>query len=81
MVFGVTIEEAWQVFLAQDKKCAISGVELKFAKNYMKDPTSQTASLDRKDSAKDYTPENVQWVQGCKQNEKQSPRCRLIGVV
>jgi hypothetical protein len=61
-LFGVTIEEAWQIFVEQNRKCAISGVELKFAKNYMKDMRSQTASLDRIDSNKNYTPDNIQWV-------------------
>ena len=60
--FGVTIGEAWQVFLSQNRRCAISGVELIFVRNYMKDPHNQTASLDRIDSAKDYVVDNIQWV-------------------
>lgn len=63
--FDVTIEEAWDLFLKQDRKCALSGVPLRFItigrsnKQRMKE---QTASLDRIDSTKDYTIDNVQWV-------------------
>jgi hypothetical protein len=56
----VTIEEAWQLFLNQDRKCALSGIELTFPKKW-KDK-SWTASLDRRDSSKGYILENVQWV-------------------
>lgn len=54
-VVEITIEEAWTLFLAQDRKCALSGVELKFGKD-------QTASLDRIDSSIGYVTENIQWV-------------------
>ena len=60
--FEVSPEEAWQVFVKQNRKCAISGVDLKFAKNYIKDMKTQTASLDRIDSSKDYVTDNIQWV-------------------
>lgn len=60
--FNITEEEAWAQFLAQNRKCAISGVELCFARNYIKNPKSQTASLDRIDSTKDYVIDNIQWV-------------------
>ena len=56
----ITIEQAWQMFLDQDRKCALSGIELCFPKKH-KDK-EWTASLDRIDSDKDYTIDNVQWV-------------------
>lgn len=56
----LTIEEAWDLFLKQDRKCALSGIELIFP-NKGKDK-SWTASLDRIDSSKGYVLGNVQWV-------------------
>jgi len=56
----VTMEQAWQMFLEQNRKCALSGIELTFPKKH-KDK-DWTASLDRIDSDKDYTLDNIQWV-------------------
>lgn len=59
--FTITREDIWNKFLLQNRKCALSGVELKFHKT-KHDQTSQTASLDRIDSTKGYIPGNIQWV-------------------
>jgi hypothetical protein len=56
----ITIEQAWDLFLEQDRTCKLSGVEISFARN-RKSPLG-TASLDRKDSKGDYTIGNVQWL-------------------
>ncbi len=56
----LTIQEAWDLFLKQRRKCALSGIELQFPKR-SKDK-SYTASLDRIDSSKGYVLGNVQWV-------------------
>lgn len=56
---SITIEEAWALFLKQDRKCALSGIELFFGKRNI---DNTTASLDRIDSSKGYTIDNVQWV-------------------
>lgn len=56
----ISISEAWDIFLKQSKKCALSGIELTFPVTY-KDK-SWTASLDRIDSSKGYILGNVQWV-------------------
>lgn len=58
--FEIIIEQIWDLFLKQNRKCALSGVELKFeSKSQEGDGFS---SLDRIDSSKDYTLDNVQWV-------------------
>lgn len=58
--FAITIQEIWDLFLKQDRKCALSGEILKFNSNYKM--FDGTASLDRIDSDKGYIPGNVQWV-------------------
>jgi hypothetical protein len=56
---SITIQDAWDLFLKQNRQCALSGLELSFPKG----PKSKgTASLDRIDSSKGYVPGNVQWV-------------------
>lgn len=53
----ITIEYAWELFLEQDKKCALSELPLVIAAS-----TYGTASIDRIDSSKGYEPGNIQWV-------------------
>lgn len=68
--FKITIEEAWLLFLKQNKKCALSGLEIGFCtekKNngiYKGHRYTHTASLDRIDSKGHYTLDNCQWVDG-----------------
>lgn len=57
--FNITIEEMWNLFLQQNRKCALTGLILEFKKSH-KD--TKTASLDRIDSNKFYTIDNIQWV-------------------
>lgn len=52
------IEEAWELFLKQKKKCALSGVDLEISGTAI----YNTASIDRIDSSKGYELGNVQWV-------------------
>jgi hypothetical protein len=59
--FSITIEDAWQLYLRQNKKCAISGVPISFKTNNDQ-AVYQTASLDRIDSTRGYTLDNIQWV-------------------
>lgn len=58
--FNITIEQIWDLFIKQDRRCALTGLELQFK------TTSQssdgTASLDRIDSSKGYTMDNIQWI-------------------
>lgn len=61
--FNITIEYAWNLFLLQNRKCALTGIELVFhLKKRKADDPQTTASLDRIDSSKGYIEGNVQWV-------------------
>ncbi len=54
----LTIEQAWDLFLQQDRRCIYTGIELTISSN----SADNTASIDRIDSAKVYDLDNVQWV-------------------
>lgn len=59
--FEIKIEQAWDVYEKQNRKCAISGVDIKFCES-IKNIKDTTASLDRIDSSLGYTKQNIQWV-------------------
>ena len=58
--FNVTLEEVWDLFVKQGRKCKLTGLDLTFGKS-SKD-SSRTTSLDRIDSQKGYDIANLQWV-------------------
>lgn len=61
--FSITIEQAWQLFLKQGRKCNLTGLPIEFSGlRQQKAGKPQTASLDRIDSKRGYTPDNIQWV-------------------
>jgi len=81
--FTLTIEEAWDLFLSQDRKCALTGLHLEFGRAHY--PEETTASLDRIDSAQGYEVGNVQWVhksinfmKGSLQQDEFIRFCRLV---
>lgn len=59
--FEITINQMWETFIKQKGKCSLTGIDLKFAVCDDKRNTG-TASLDRIDSNKGYTKQNIQWV-------------------
>ena len=64
----ISQQEAWDLFLAQKKKCALTGVGLVFSSGWQ--AADGTASLDRIDSSKPYVKGNVQWVHKAINNMK-----------
>jgi len=61
--FEITIEEAWELYQAQEGRCKLSGVPLYMVKNsFALANGANTASLDRIDNEKGYVVGNVQWV-------------------
>lgn len=79
----LTIQEIWDLFLKQNRQCALSGLPLVFSANHGR--VQGTASLDRIDSTKGYVKGNVQWVHVTVNNMKWDvpqdqflSMCRLI---
>lgn len=61
--FDVTIEYLYDLYILQNKKCALSGVDISLHRNYSQGfRSAQNASLDRIDNTKGYIVENLQWV-------------------
>lgn len=84
---SVTIEEAWALFLEQDRACALTGRPLTFAATARTSVDTQTASFDRIDSSKGYIVGNVQWIHKDLQDMKMAkPQdefvrlCKLVAV-
>ena len=61
MAFNLNIEDAWDLYLIQGGICALSGVGIHFEEPSEK-RSKGNASLDRIDSTKGYTIDNIQWV-------------------
>jgi hypothetical protein len=56
---NVSDKYLWNLFLKQNRKCALTGIELIFDSSHH---DKNTASLDRIDSSKGYIKDNVMWV-------------------
>lgn len=57
--FSITIEEVWELYLRQNKECALSGLPIVFGRA---GKTETTASVDRIDSSLPYLSTNIQLV-------------------
>ncbi len=57
--FTITIEQAWDLFVKQARTCKLSGLSIEMPKV---NKAKRSASLDRINSTKGYTLDNVQWV-------------------
>lgn len=58
--FNLTMEYIWNLFLKQNRQCALSGIKIEFAQ--LPISRNRTASLDRIDPNIGYIEGNVQWV-------------------
>jgi hypothetical protein len=63
--FTITIQEAWDKFLEQHRRCTLTGLLLTHGDLTLRRElrfTQKTASIDRIDSAKGYVSGNIQWI-------------------
>lgn len=60
-VFNIRIEEVWDLFIKQNKKCALSGMDLEFS-GYPYNSVKTTAALDLINPELGYISNNIQWV-------------------
>lgn len=60
--WNISIEYGWELFLKQERKCALSDLPIQFTKDPHDKMNMQTASIDRIDNKKPYEEGNVQWV-------------------
>lgn len=72
--YSLSKEYLWELFLKQNRKCALTGLEIWFGisnKEKRFGKKEQTASIDRIDSNGGYVENNVQWVHKDINNIKQ----------
>lgn len=60
--FNISLEYAWNLFEVQNRKCALSDLDLTLVRKWSRDWKLQTASLDRIKQDIGYVEGNVQWV-------------------
>jgi hypothetical protein len=64
--FDIKIEDVWDTYIKQDKKCILTGMLIGFSNDYVRGKRHNgakcTASIDRIDSKKGYSVDNIQLV-------------------
>lgn len=58
--FNISVEDAWNLIIKQNFICPLTNLNIKLSTE--KSEEVQTASLDRIDSSKGYTIDNIQWI-------------------
>ena len=59
--FSVSKQDLWDQWVKQEEKCVLSGILLTLRRNY-REKNEMTASLDRIDSSRGYSKDNIQWI-------------------
>lgn len=59
--FTITQKDIWDCYIQQNMRCIYSGLNIEFVTDF-NDYTKQTASIDRIDCRRGYTPDNIQIV-------------------
>lgn len=81
--FSISVEDVWNLYIKQNRKCAMSDIPISFYRETFRD--KQTASIDRIDSSKGYTIDNIQIVYNkiniMKQNYNINEFIKICGLI